>query len=146
MSWLYSFFSLFLGSKAERDSIVIATKFAAYPWRLTSGQFVKACKYDFVNLLFLTWKNSRLHWKLINIFLVILAMIGDLHTYWHILVFFSEILLSSFHNSCEKIIGSEIRVLQACSPIAFDFLLWRLGWPSVLWGKQVAKFSQSFLC
>ncbi|CAI0544699.1 unnamed protein product [Linum tenue] len=27
-----------------RDDIVIATKFAAYPWRLTPGQFVKACK------------------------------------------------------------------------------------------------------
>lgn len=24
---------------------MIATKFAAYPWRLTPGQFVKACKY-----------------------------------------------------------------------------------------------------
>ncbi|WOL06260.1 pyridoxal reductase, chloroplastic [Canna indica] len=28
-----------------RENIVIATKFAAYPWRLTPGQFVKACKY-----------------------------------------------------------------------------------------------------
>ena len=28
------------------DDVVIATKFAAYPWRLTSGQFVGACKYS----------------------------------------------------------------------------------------------------
>lgn len=28
----------------EKNEIVIATKFAAYPWRLTPGQFVKACK------------------------------------------------------------------------------------------------------
>lgn len=28
------------------DDVVIASKFAAYPWRLTSGQFVSACKYS----------------------------------------------------------------------------------------------------
>ncbi|KAM3402695.1 hypothetical protein ACQJBY_006493 [Aegilops geniculata] len=28
------------------DDVIIATKFAAYPWRLTSGQFVNACKYS----------------------------------------------------------------------------------------------------
>ncbi|XP_065863109.1 pyridoxal reductase, chloroplastic isoform X1 [Euphorbia lathyris] len=30
--------------KQKRDDIVIATKFAAYPWRLTPGQFVNACR------------------------------------------------------------------------------------------------------
>jgi len=30
--------------KGSRDEIVIATKFAAYPWRLTPGQFVDACR------------------------------------------------------------------------------------------------------
>ena len=32
------------GQKRVQDDIVIATKFAAYPWRLTPGQFVNACK------------------------------------------------------------------------------------------------------
>lgn len=40
------------GQKQVRDNIVIATKFAAYPWRLTSGQFVNACKYKLHSLLF----------------------------------------------------------------------------------------------
>lgn len=34
------------GPKGTRESVVIATKFAAYPWRLTPGQFVQACKYS----------------------------------------------------------------------------------------------------
>lgn len=29
----------------NEDDIIIATKFAAYPWRLTPAQFVNACKY-----------------------------------------------------------------------------------------------------
>ncbi|OEL30012.1 Pyridoxal reductase, chloroplastic [Dichanthelium oligosanthes] len=36
----------FEGPIKSRDDVVIATKFAAYPWRLTSGQFVGACKYS----------------------------------------------------------------------------------------------------
>lgn len=35
----------FAGKQRVRDEVVIATKFAAYPWRLTPGQFVNACKY-----------------------------------------------------------------------------------------------------
>ncbi|KAJ0100894.1 hypothetical protein Patl1_05257 [Pistacia atlantica] len=35
---------VFSGQKRIQDDIVIATKFAAYPWRLTPGQFVKACR------------------------------------------------------------------------------------------------------
>lgn len=44
---LGKFIREYQGSNKVRDNIVIATKFAAYPWRLTSGQFVKACKYTF---------------------------------------------------------------------------------------------------
>lgn len=34
------------GTIKSPDDVVIGTKFAAYPWRLTSGQFVSACKYS----------------------------------------------------------------------------------------------------
>lgn len=30
--------------KGKQNEVVVATKFAAYPWRLTSGQFVNACR------------------------------------------------------------------------------------------------------
>lgn len=40
-----------IGPKEKRDGLVIATKFAAYPWRLTPGQFVKACEYGDINRL-----------------------------------------------------------------------------------------------
>ena len=33
------------GNKRLQEEIVIATKFAAYPWRLTPSQFVNACRY-----------------------------------------------------------------------------------------------------
>lgn len=33
---------------SRRQNIVIATKFAAYPWRLTPGQFVNACRLLFL--------------------------------------------------------------------------------------------------
>lgn len=36
---------IFSGPEKVRDNVVIATKFAAYPWRLTPGQLVNACKY-----------------------------------------------------------------------------------------------------
>jgi len=32
------------GLKGKQNEVVVATKFAAYPWRLTSGQFVNACR------------------------------------------------------------------------------------------------------
>jgi hypothetical protein len=48
LQWFY--LMLFLraasGPIKSPDDVVIATKFAAYPWRLTSGQFVGACKYS----------------------------------------------------------------------------------------------------
>lgn len=37
------------GKKPIQDNVVIATKFAAYPWRLTPAQFVNACKYALYN-------------------------------------------------------------------------------------------------
>ncbi|KAJ8440004.1 hypothetical protein Cgig2_022686 [Carnegiea gigantea] len=42
---LGKFIREYKGKKRVQDDIVIATKFAAYPWRLTPGQFVDACKF-----------------------------------------------------------------------------------------------------
>ncbi|CAA6663330.1 unnamed protein product [Spirodela intermedia] len=63
---LGKFIREFPGSKAERDSIVIATKFAAYPWRLTSGQFVKACKSSLERLEIEQIGIGQLHWSTAN--------------------------------------------------------------------------------
>jgi hypothetical protein len=48
LQWFYLmlFPSAVAGPIKSPDDVVIATKFAAYPWRLTSGQFVGACKYS----------------------------------------------------------------------------------------------------
>ena len=32
------------GSQKAKQNICIATKLAAYPWRLTAGQFTQACR------------------------------------------------------------------------------------------------------
>ena len=32
------------GPQRARDGVLVATKLAAYPWRLTPGQFVKAVR------------------------------------------------------------------------------------------------------
>ncbi|KAE8710742.1 Pyridoxal reductase [Hibiscus syriacus] len=45
---LGKFIREFPGGKRIQDDIVIATKFAAYPWRLTPGQFVQACSSDVI--------------------------------------------------------------------------------------------------
>ncbi|RRT65867.1 hypothetical protein B296_00017214 [Ensete ventricosum] len=45
IAWTHCLFFCVVGRNIG-DNIVIATKFAAYPWRLTPGQFVKACKYS----------------------------------------------------------------------------------------------------
>lgn len=53
------------GPKGSREDIVIATKLAAYPWRLTAGQFVKACQYASLILLLqglITWICTLLLW------------------------------------------------------------------------------------
>ncbi|KAJ8499693.1 hypothetical protein OPV22_010245 [Ensete ventricosum] len=48
------------------DNIVIATKFAAYPWRLTPGQFVKACKSSLERLQLDQIGIGQLHWSTAN--------------------------------------------------------------------------------
>ncbi|KAJ8760811.1 hypothetical protein K2173_021849 [Erythroxylum novogranatense] len=52
--------------KRTRDEIVIATKFAAYPWRLTPGQFVKACKASLERLQIEQIGIGQLHWSTAN--------------------------------------------------------------------------------
>lgn len=50
------------GNQKVRDNIVIATKFAAYPWRLTPNQFVEACKYapSWISRAFFVTKSKLL--------------------------------------------------------------------------------------
>lgn len=65
------------GKKPIQDNVVIATKFAAYPWRLTPAQFVNACKYALYNfdvsestfsiLLFLEVQQNSLSRKMVQI-------------------------------------------------------------------------------
>ncbi|XP_042435405.1 pyridoxal reductase, chloroplastic-like [Zingiber officinale] len=49
-----------------RNNIVIATKFAAYPWRLTAAQFVKACKSSLERLQLDQIGIGQLHWSTAN--------------------------------------------------------------------------------
>ncbi|KAK9145754.1 hypothetical protein Sjap_005657 [Stephania japonica] len=48
------------------DDIVIATKFAAYPWRLTPGQFVKACEASLDRMQLKQIGIGQLHWSTAN--------------------------------------------------------------------------------
>jgi aryl-alcohol dehydrogenase-like predicted oxidoreductase len=41
---LGKFLKEYPGSEKTRSGVCVATKLAAYPWRLTAGQFVKACR------------------------------------------------------------------------------------------------------
>ncbi|KAG0453966.1 hypothetical protein HPP92_025270 [Vanilla planifolia] len=54
------------GSDKVRENIVIATKFAAYPWRLTSAQFVRACKFSLKRLQLEQIGIGQLHWSTAN--------------------------------------------------------------------------------
>lgn len=63
---LGKFISEFNGSKRQRDEIVIATKFAAYPWRITPGQFVKACEMSLDRLQIEQIGIGQLHWSTAN--------------------------------------------------------------------------------
>ncbi|XP_059628974.1 pyridoxal reductase, chloroplastic isoform X2 [Cornus florida] len=54
------------GQKRVRDNIVIATKFAAYPWRLTPGQFVNACKSSLDRMQIDQIGIGQLHWSTAN--------------------------------------------------------------------------------
>ncbi|KAJ4835909.1 Pyridoxine 4-dehydrogenase [Turnera subulata] len=62
---LGKFIREFPGKRAP-DDIVIATKFAAYPWRLTAGQFVKACKGSLERLQIEKMGIGQLHWSTAN--------------------------------------------------------------------------------
>ncbi|XP_039141805.1 pyridoxal reductase, chloroplastic [Dioscorea cayenensis subsp. rotundata] len=54
------------GPNKVQDKIVIATKFAAYPWRLTAGQFVKACESSLDRLQLEQIGIGQLHWSTAN--------------------------------------------------------------------------------
>ncbi|KAF5180923.1 Voltage-gated potassium channel subunit beta-1 [Thalictrum thalictroides] len=52
--------------KKQQNEIVIATKFAAYPWRLTPGQFVKACQMSLDRMQIEQIGIGQLHWSTAN--------------------------------------------------------------------------------
>ncbi|KAL9240565.1 hypothetical protein vseg_014768 [Gypsophila vaccaria] len=54
------------GKKPVQNDIIIATKFAAYPWRLTPGQFVNACKSSVDRLQLEQIGIGQLHWSTAN--------------------------------------------------------------------------------
>ncbi|KAL0400547.1 UNVERIFIED_CONTAM: Pyridoxal reductase, chloroplastic [Sesamum latifolium] len=63
---LGKFISEFQGNKQLRDNIMIATKFAAYPWRLTPNQFVDACKSSLDRIQLDQIGIGQLHWSTAN--------------------------------------------------------------------------------
>uniref|UniRef100_A0A7N0ZZC1 NADP-dependent oxidoreductase domain-containing protein n=1 Tax=Kalanchoe fedtschenkoi TaxID=63787 RepID=A0A7N0ZZC1_KALFE len=63
---LGKFIREFPGPKEKRDGLVIATKFAAYPWRLTPGQFVKACEQSLERMQIGQIGIGQLHWSTAN--------------------------------------------------------------------------------
>ncbi|KAJ0658174.1 putative pyridoxine 4-dehydrogenase [Helianthus annuus] len=52
--------------QGDANEIVIATKFAAYPWRLTPNQFVNACKSSLDRLQLDKIGIAQLHWSTAN--------------------------------------------------------------------------------
>ncbi|GAB2265016.1 Pyridoxine 4-dehydrogenase [Dionaea muscipula] len=60
---LGNFIGDYKGQKRVHDNIVVATKFAAYPWRLTPGQFVAACKSSLDRLQIEQIGIGQLHWS-----------------------------------------------------------------------------------
>ncbi|KAJ0962149.1 hypothetical protein J5N97_029977 [Dioscorea zingiberensis] len=54
------------GPSKVQDKIVVATKFAAYPWRLTAGQFVKACESSLDRMQLEKIGIGQLHWSTAN--------------------------------------------------------------------------------
>ncbi|KAH0436098.1 hypothetical protein IEQ34_026479 [Dendrobium chrysotoxum] len=63
---LGKFIREYKGTNKVRDNIVIATKFAAYPWRLTSGQFLRACKSSLSRMQLDQIGIGQLHWSTAN--------------------------------------------------------------------------------
>ncbi|EIE24793.1 Aldo/keto reductase [Coccomyxa subellipsoidea C-169] len=47
----------------RRDDVLIATKFAAYPWRVTPGQYVSACRGSLRRLGLNQLALGQLHWS-----------------------------------------------------------------------------------
>ncbi|QCE15518.1 pyridoxal reductase, chloroplastic isoform X1 [Vigna unguiculata] len=56
----------FQEKKGSKRDIVIATKFAAYPWRLTPGQFVNACRASLDRMQIEQIGIGQLHWSTAN--------------------------------------------------------------------------------
>lgn len=54
------------GSKRVRSGVNIATKLAAYPWRLTPGQWVSACRASLKRLGTERVALAQLHWSTAN--------------------------------------------------------------------------------
>ncbi|XP_027365380.1 pyridoxal reductase, chloroplastic [Abrus precatorius] len=52
--------------KGRQCDVVIATKFAAYPWRITSGQFVNACRASLDRMQIDQVGIAQLHWSTAN--------------------------------------------------------------------------------
>ncbi|PKA48025.1 Pyridoxal reductase, chloroplastic [Apostasia shenzhenica] len=63
---LGKFIREYKGPQKDIEDIVIATKFAAYPWRLTSGQFVRACKSSLNRMQLKKIGIGQLHWSTAN--------------------------------------------------------------------------------
>ncbi|XP_074380586.1 pyridoxal reductase, chloroplastic isoform X3 [Apium graveolens] len=63
---LGKFIREFRGQKQLAEDVVIATKFAAYPWRLTPGQFVNACKGSLDRMQIEQIGIGQLHWSTAN--------------------------------------------------------------------------------
>nr|XP_043631831.1 pyridoxal reductase, chloroplastic [Erigeron canadensis] len=63
---LGTFITQFQGPPQIRDNVVIATKFAAYPWRLTPNQYVNACRSSLDRLQIDQIGIAQLHWSTAN--------------------------------------------------------------------------------
>ncbi|OIV96864.1 hypothetical protein TanjilG_08725 [Lupinus angustifolius] len=63
---LGKFIKDFQEQKGNQRDIVIATKFAAYPWRLTPQQFVKACRASLDRMQIEQIGIGQLHWSTAN--------------------------------------------------------------------------------
>ncbi|KAJ6825286.1 pyridoxal reductase, chloroplastic [Iris pallida] len=70
------------GSSKVRENIVIATKFAAYPWRLTSGQFVRACEYSLLISTLCTYSHINNNLKKSSLERLELEKIGIGQLHW----------------------------------------------------------------
>ncbi|XP_038906464.1 pyridoxal reductase, chloroplastic [Benincasa hispida] len=56
----------FIRQSQVKNDVVIATKFAAYPWRLTPAQFVKACQGSLDRMQIEKIGIGQLHWSTAN--------------------------------------------------------------------------------